>query len=325
VRRIVVIVAVAACGYAPTRLGPGGDDAPADGVEIDGPETTTDAPPFVGPPPTACVQSWLAGTMQLTSPAFVAGAGILTIGNERDPFVSSDGRVLYYIRQNGGGNDEVVFAKRDQASGPFNNLTVKSSLSDDQVDDSKVTLTDDDLVAFQSTRRTGGTGGYDLWQASRAQGFDVVFGAMTQNMLGALNDAGDQHDPHVSPDGLRLYFVVGSPQHIVVSSRNNMLTNFPAATPIANIGDPAGDADPTLTRDERVLIFSSRRTGAGLSDLWYATRAERDRPFSTPIALSINTAFDDGDPHISPDGCTLYFASKRQGSGDYDLFFSTVQ
>ena len=91
------------------------------------------------------------------------------------------------------------------------------------------------------------------------------------------------------------------------------------------VGDPAGDADPTLTADERVLVFSSNRNGgAGGTDLWYSVRAERDRPFSTPVLVpNVNSTTNDGDPHLSEDGCRLYLASDRQN--DFDIYQSTLQ
>jgi Tol biopolymer transport system component len=311
---------VAACSYQPARLDPGaGDDTDGPSMEIDA--TAADA--FVGPPPTPCVERWLAGTMQLATPVEVAGAGIVTSSDERDPFVSADGRVLYFASPDLG-DLQVWFAKRDQASGPFGSLQVKATLSTNLEADGKVTITDDDLVAFVSTRRANGTGGaFDFWQASRASGFDQPFGTLSQNQLGMLNDADDQQDPHVSPDGLRLYFAAGNPQQVVVSSRIAVLAEFPPATPIANLSDGSGDADPTLTGDERVIIFTSNRNAANQSDLFYATRSERDRPFGAPLPLAINSTFQDGDAHLSPDGCTLYFASTREGSGDYDLYVTS--
>jgi Tol biopolymer transport system component len=323
VRELVAIALVTACSYGPPRVDP---NAPSDGRDPDTSTVDVDAPVdgFVGPTPTACVAKWLAGTMNLSNPATVGGGpNIFTTQDERDPFVSFDGRVIYFTSINGGNNTDVLFATRAQASGPFGPAQIKA-ISDANRDDSKITLTEDDLTAFISTTRQGGGGGFDFWQASRTNGFDGVFDAPTQIHLAALDDAGDQLDPHISPDGLRLYYAAGNPQQIVVAERSAVTADFAAPTPIANIASNLGDADPTLTGDERVIIFSSNRNPAGSSDLFYATRAERDQPFGAPMPLSINGTAQDGDPHISLDGCTLFFASTRIGP-DYDLMFSDVQ
>jgi Tol biopolymer transport system component len=86
-----------------------------------------------------------------------------------------------------------------------------------------------------------------------------------------------------------------------------------------------GDADPTLSADGRVILFSSNRTGdRDSSNLWYATRLGNSGPFSEPKPIpDANSDNQDGDPWLSHDGCRLYFSSTR--SNDFDLWTATVQ
>ena len=188
-------------------------------------------------------------------------------------------------------------------------------------------MTADDLTAIIASNRAGGAGGADLWQSTRASE-DAAFPMLDQAFLANVNTAEDQLDPHLSPDGRRLYFANGSPQQLMLAERADTTIAFDTPVAIQNIGDPSGDADPTLTGDERVIIFASKRGGAeGGTNLWYATRAERDQPFGAPSALSeVNTSDNDSDPFITADGCHLYFAgTQATGGDDFDLFFTTLE
>lgn len=321
-RALPLLLTVAACSYKPT-FGDQPDDAQGDSVKPDASDGPIDS--FVGPEPSACVQKWLAGTMTFGLVNFIEppGAGSLTTSqDERDPFVSSDELQLYFVR-NGSGDKDVLTSSRVSTAVSFTNASIKSSLSD-VLEDGKVSMTGDDLTAIVASRRSGGSGGVDFWQGKRSASGTQAFPTLDQSFLAQVNNAGDQSDPHVSPDGLRLYYATGNPQTIVIAERNGLLANFGASSALPNINGSTGDADPTLTADERVMIFTSNRTGSlGLTDLWYATRAERDQPFGAPQNLTLlNTTEDDGDAHLSNDGCRVYWASRRDPStSDYDLFF----
>ena len=84
-------------------------------------------------------------------------------------------------------------------------------------------------------------------------------------------------------------------------------------------------ADPTLSPDELVILFSSNRSGGG--DIYYATRAAPTDAFGTVDKVpTINTPDQDGDPHLSADGCHIYFASNTNSGviADYNLFVATA-
>lgn len=325
--RALALVLIAACSYKPTPSEQLGTDSPPppDGEPMDTTVVEPDGPidAFVGPPPTACVERWLAPTVPpFANEAFLSGTGLNSGDNERDPFLSTDQLRLYFSRVDNTGDTQVWTTARTSTSATFGTNFIKLTLST-TAEDSKVAMTGDDLMAFVANRRLDGEGAADLWEATRAVGDDGAFDAMTQVHLGAVNDAGNQLDPHVSPDGLRLYLSINDPQQLAVASRTSKTASFSAPTVIPVIGSDVGDADPTLTADERVIIFSSQRTGVGGTDLWYATRPERDQPFGAVQALPFNGTSNDADPHISGDGCTVYFASDR--AADFDLYVAKMQ
>jgi hypothetical protein len=332
VRVFAIVLTVAACNYSPSPVQNTATDGQpeGDGPEGDGPG---DAPPdsFVGPPPSACVTRWLTGDLDFSNPAFLPqNLGILaTTVRERDPFLSSDELMIFFTRPGSGGDSDIVFAERPSIGAPFGGTGAATSLNDNTGNESKVTMTANDLTGIVASGRGGGEGGVDFWQATRGAAGDQAFPALNQDFLGEINDAGDQQDPFLSGDGLRLYLSSGSPQKLLVAARASLTASFGTAVEIANIGSATGDADPTLSGDERVIVFTSNRGGGdGSTDLWYATRPERDQPFTTPINLGqVNGSDADGDAHLSADGCRLYFSSDRQATAtdDFDVFFTQLQ
>lgn len=88
---------------------------------------------------------------------------------------------------------------------------------------------------------------------------------------------------------------------------------------VANIGHPA------ISKDERILIFSSNRPGGtGGKDLWAAKRNSADEPFGRPELLGpgINTAGDELFPYLYNDTTLLFASNGYEGYGGLDIFIS---
>ena len=82
--------------------------------------------------------------------------------------------------------------------------------------------------------------------------------------------------------------------------------------PVAELGSPADDMGPILSRDGRELYFFSNRPGGrGGYDLYVSTR--KNGKWSKPQNLGpqINTPANEYDPCLDPSGTVLYFASNR--------------
>jgi hypothetical protein len=104
--------------------------------------------------------------------------------------------------------------------------------------------------------------------------------------------------------------------------------DLPWNTPVlvAELDAPGTDMSITLTADGLHALFHSNRIGgAGGHDLYRTGRPDRNSPWSPPVNVAeLNTAADDGDPHLSADGLTVFFNSNRPGSkGGYDIYFAT--
>jgi Tol biopolymer transport system component len=260
----------------------------------------------------SCVQKWIAG------PTFVAPAPLASLntgGSENDMFVSRDELTIYFARAG-----DIFVASRLAIGDDFAGVNRDATLSSDQVD-TKVSLSSDGLTAYLNSNRPAG-GDTDVWRGTRTG----IAGAFTfdQMYLAAVDTTTDEWDPHISADELRLYLAPNNAaaQHVAVATRDSRADSFGPAQTIAELASSTTDNDPTLSADERVIVFASNRSGN--RGLWYATRADRAQPFGSPLQLvMINSAASDDGPHLSADGCRLYFASSRNGSDD--LYVATIK
>ena len=142
-------------------------------------------------------------------------------------------------------------------------------------------------------------------------------------ILVAASEAGFEDDPHVSPDGLELYFAYQlppAPKELYRARRSRAGDGWQTAAPILELnGALDSDASPHLTADGRRLYFASNRPGgpdvvaadrAGLADPWVLVGVD----------TGLSTAAE--DRHASPcDGRARFvLASNRPASVTSDLY-----
>jgi len=317
-RIVLACVFLGACGFRPSA-GTSTDARDAPGLDGDAPGTGSDGAMLT------CMQRWYAKSPRFTAP--VPLANVNSTSYDRDPYVTSD-ELTFYVSTSRGtsdGTSEIYSATRATPGDPFGTPALVPQLSPAGVSETKVSMTQNQLYAIVGSTKSGGAGGVDAWETMRGT-VTGTFGALGRGHLMMVDTAANDHDPFVCHDGLHIYLAPDAPvQHIVVATRANTGANFPAPVPIVEITDPAGDADPALSLDERVIVFSSQRGGSGAgANVWFAVRDMiTGGVFSTPVPVpDINGDGNDGDPHLSADGCTLYFASDR--GGDYDVYVATM-
>ena len=106
------------------------------------------------------------------------------------------------------------------------------------------------------------------------------------------------------------------------------LDDFPWSDPVwlgPVINSPARDLPGALSRDGLTLYLQSARTGSlGGDDIWISRRDCPTCEWKAPENLGavINTAGFDGGPHLSRDGCLLFFSSVGHGAQAADVFVS---
>jgi len=113
------------------------------------------------------------------------------------------------------------------------------------------------------------------------------------------------------------------PGEIYVSERQNG-ARFGPATSVATLNDAtANDIQPNVRADGLEVVFSSNRSGgAGAQDIWIATRASLDAPWSAPTNLGtvVNTTAAESRPSLSRDGNQLLFGRAPGPEGSSDIF-----
>lgn len=314
-RRLGLCVVLVGCGFRSSRA-PEGDAAPAGDGEPAG------APDSAGP---NCFAQWRDGPLKLSTPQKLSS--LTGGGDDRDPWISPDGRTLYFT-SNRNSTQQIFRATRMSPSDPFGPEEPLVNLNVSNKDQERAALTADERTLVLASNRNAG-GKFELFITQRPDTM-IDFGSPNQDHLAMLKVRNaDNHDPFLSSDGRTLYFTqdMDGPAHprIVFATRLDTNSDFGQPDELGGVNRGGVDtADPALALDDRVIVFSSNREGGqGSRDLWYATRLDAFREFSPPGPIPmVNTGEDEADPMLSADGCQLFFASTVEN--DFDLYVSDV-
>ena len=164
----------------------------------------------------------------------------------------------------------------------------------------------------------------DLYTASRAS---IEAAWPTPVLIEELNTSAGEADPHVSADGLTLWFgreqVATSTWDIYVSVRASVDHPWGEPLPVDELNTAADEGSPSVTANGLILVMHSTRQGD--ADVFLSSRASPGTPWTTPVPISeVNTSLAEVDAAISPDGLDLYVTSDRpDGHGQRDLYVAT--
>ncbi len=240
-------------------------------------------------------------------------AGVSTGGNDRAPFVTADGAILYFATDEAGEGDFYsVDIERDiplAAPERFDELSSASA-------DTALSFATDHLEAYFASERGGS--GTEIYRARRPAQPAPFLG---EALVAALSSAEGSWSPHIAESDRALYFARGEAgtRDLYVAYRASIDDEtFGPPARLAELSSDGDDLSPALTADGLTIVFASDREGS--MNLYYATRASVDESFGEPVSLdAINSPGIDTDPFITRDGCFLYFASDRDGER-LDLF-----
>jgi Tol biopolymer transport system component len=252
--------------------------------------------------------------------------------------ISADGLEMYVSVEGGkydngyGGMFDMYVATRastqDDWSGPVNlGPTLNGSTWEYTAN-----ISPDGLSLYFSSDRPGGSGGLDLWVATRpAKGSPW---GKPVNLGPTVNSSAWDLSPRESADGLTLLFHSQRAggyggEDIWMSTRatkNDPWTAPVNLGPVVNNG--ANDGEAVLTPDGLTLFFNSDRPGgSGGYDLWVTTKPSIHDAWRTPRNLgpSVNSRATEWCSSISSDGSTLYFASDRPMEwGSCSIYQTTI-
>jgi hypothetical protein len=300
------VVDAAAGAPDDARLGGPGEDAAVDAVV----------------PVTGCYVHWFAGDLAIATPVAVPAGD--PFADSRDPWVSRDGLRLYLSRGFNDTSHDIYLATRVATSMPFGTAAKVDNLSMSE-DDTRPALTADEQLIVLARNSNGAA--FDIFMAVRPTTMQEFAAPDDRHLINVNAGGGDHYDPFLSGDGRRLYLSPATDrgQKILVASRPDLDADFGTPIPVGLPGNANLDADPAVSPDERVIVFTSdRANGPGGTDLWYATRPDTQHPFGAPILVPVvNGLKNEGDPMLTADGCELYFAS-NQDRPNYQIFSAAI-
>jgi WD40-like Beta Propeller Repeat len=258
-----------------------------------------------------------------------------------NPTLTGDLLEIYFTTDRVSGNGDVWFATRASPDAPFGTPAAVTAVNGDSFETSSAISTDG-LTLWFGSDRAGGAGANDIWVSQRAN--RTAAWSTPLNVV-ALNSPADdiprppgQHElvmpmaselatPNVYQTYLAPRATTGAPFEAPVAIpeldshyagrsivdgflTDDGLTMFFSSAPASQ------PADAGIASDAGASIDGGKagNAGAANSDLFVAYRRSTNDAFGLTVPLSdLNTAADERDPWLTPDGTTLYFTSDRDG------------
>ncbi len=173
-----------------------------------------------------------------------------------------------------------------------------------------------------SISRTGGPGGWEIWERRR-QG-----GAWSEARPVSFNSAQNDFDPFFAPDGKAVYFFSNRPG----GQGGDDLYVVPFDSKKGAYGEPrnlgpavntAGDEwAPTISSDGQALLFASDgHGGQGLHDLFVSERHGGGWGKPEPLT-ALNSPLEDFDATFVPDARAIVFTRRAKDQDGAELYVS---
>ncbi len=184
------------------------------------------------------------------------------------PFVSANGRRIYFFSNRGGGagSRDIWLSERADATAELAPPVLLAGVNTPSLELLPWLSADELLVLFVSSRPFGRDS--DIWQATRAS-IDSAFGSLIN--VAALSSADTEGRAVLSSDGLRAIFSSDRPGGVGngdlwTASRPDLGSPFSEPRNLPRLNTGANEQDVALSGDERELFFASSR--GGVSSLW---------------------------------------------------------
>jgi hypothetical protein len=231
-----------------------------------------------------------------------------------NPTLTADLLDLYFTSARDANATDVWTAHRASVSEPFTDVAPVTAANSPFFETSAA-ISLDALTLWVGTNRAAGVDDLDIWVLSRPTR-DAPWSA--PRAVPELNSLA--RDVPRPPGQHGLVMPLASERdspglyRTYLSERSTLSAPFGPPRAIPELISPnLNTVDAFLTDDGLTLFFSSSPS-SGAGDLFVASRRSLAEPFSSVVPLEqLNTASDERDPWLSPDGQTLFFSSDRDG------------
>jgi Tol biopolymer transport system component len=265
------------------------------------------------------------------------GPVVNSTGNDVGPAISKDGLSLYLNSNRTGtlGMSDIYVSQRASVDAPWGTPVNLGPTINTTANEVTPAFSRDGHWMFFTSTKPGGYGGIDVYASWRTHVHDDFDWQTPVNLGPNINGtSNDQMPDYFANDG------GGVPQLLISSDRPGGLGGadlyqselqpdgtWGPLTDITELNSTANDNRPSIsTNGLEIYFYSNRPGGQGGNDVWVASRASIDAPWSTPVNLGpiVNTSASEQATDLSSDGQTLFFGSDRTGgSGGIDLYMTT--
>ena len=248
---------------------------------------------------------------EFTTPEVITGLG--RTGALWGPNLSADGATLAFSEVLN--NVEDVFTSNRGRNGAFGPAAPAPGINTPAASEGTPFLSDDGTAFYFYSDRMGGTGGRDLYVATRPAAMGP-FGMAAQ--VPGVNSGSNEHLLWVSSDQLEIYFTSNraggaGAYDLYHATRVGPAAAFTPVTSLTGINSPEDDEAPSLSGDHLTLMFASSRSGS--FDIWMATRETSTATFGSlgPVP-QLNSDDYESNVSLSRDGREVIFVSDRSGT-----------
>lgn len=268
------------------------------------------------------------------------GPAVNSSRDEYDPSISADGLSLYFASlypPGGYGGSDLYVARRETIDDDWGTAVNLGPVVNSAAYEFGHDISCDGLSLYFNAW-SWGSGDVDILVTTRATTNDPWDSPI--NLGPPVNTSANESSPHISDDGLSLYFCdwgmqvsyrPGGMGHEDLWIAKRASVADPWGPPV-NLGGPVNTAyhedNPDTSADGLVLLVTSNRPGGfGDSDIWMSRRTTIEDNWGPPVNLgsTVNTPASEEGQTISVDGKTLYFHSNRPGGmGGSDLWQAPV-
>jgi hypothetical protein len=217
--------------------------------------------------------------------------------NVSAPFISTDGSTLIYISDYSEANQPTIFYTQRMGGDWKEPMPLPRHINNPLNYLRGYALSADGKTIYITSIKSGGVGGYDIWQGSlKANSWSEL-----ENMYLPINSKGHEGCPSFTPDGNTLYFMRCEKMDATRAENCKIFTTkkspggrWEEPTELPPHINSGNSQTPRIMADGETLIFSSDKItpNKGGMDL-YMTRL-KDGNWSAPVPLDfVNTEKDD--------------------------------